>query len=167
MRAEFVNPFLIAATEVLESELGTEPARGAVALRKSARTTEHVTALVRVHGAIAGYVLYSMDDQTARSIVAHLQGAPCEQLDELAQSGIGELGNVITGRAATLLAEAGFSSVLAPPQLIVGEGTLISPVDERRLVIPLESVAGAIEIEVVLAEAAASNRPVTGTDRRN
>jgi chemotaxis protein CheX len=155
MRAEFVNPFLQAASEVLQAELGAEPSRGVVALRKSACTTEDVTALVRVYGAIAGYVLYSMNDHTARSIVEHIQGTPCAQLDEVARSGIGELGNVITGRAATLLAEAGYSSVLAPPQLIVGQGTMISSVDERRLVIPLETLAGKLEIEVVLVEAAA------------
>jgi len=153
VRVEFVNPFLQAATEVLETELGAEPARGAVSLRMSDSTSQQVTALVRVYGAIAGYVLYSMDDATARSIVARIQGSPCDQLDDVAQSGIGELGNVITGRAATLLAEAGYSSVLAPPQVIVGLGTMISHADERRLVIPLESIAGAIDIEVVLSAA--------------
>jgi CheY-specific phosphatase CheX len=75
-----VNPFLQAASEVLETQLGAEPERGAVGLRTSAYTTEDVTALVRVRGAIAGYVLFSMDDHTARSIVERMQGAPCEEL---------------------------------------------------------------------------------------
>jgi chemotaxis protein CheX len=150
VRAEFVNPFLQAASEVLQSELGSEPSRGSIGLRNSGRTTQQVTALVRVVGSIEGYVLYSMNDETARGIIERMQGAPCADFDELAQSGISELGNVITGRAATLLSRAGYSSNLAPPQLIIGEGTVISPVDERRLVIPLESAAGAIEIELAL-----------------
>src|SRR5579859_4507613 len=53
VRVEFVNPFLQAATEVLETELGAEPARGAVSLRMSDSTSQQVTALVRVYGAIA------------------------------------------------------------------------------------------------------------------
>jgi hypothetical protein len=39
MHAEFVNPFLQAASEVLETELGTEPTRGPIGLRRSAYTS--------------------------------------------------------------------------------------------------------------------------------
>ena len=46
MKVEFVNPFIEAACEVLESELGGEAQRGEVRLQKSAITTDEVTALV-------------------------------------------------------------------------------------------------------------------------
>ena len=47
--------------------------------------------------------------------------------------GIGEIGNVITGRAACLLSEAGFESDLAPPMLIVGHGSMINTASGRTL----------------------------------
>ena len=150
MRAEFVNPFLQAASEVLETELGTEPTRGAIGVRKSAYTTEEVTAVVEVTGTIAGLVLYGMPEKTARAIVQHLQGSPCDEFDAVAQSGISELGNVITGRATSLLAEAGFPSSLAPPLLMLGRGRMVSRIDQQRLVIPLETPLGPINIQVVL-----------------
>ena len=150
MRAEFVNPFLQAASEVLETELGSEPTRGVIGLRRSAYTTEEVTAVVQVIGTIAGVVLYGMPEKTARAIVQHLQGSPCEEFDTFAQSGISELGNVITGRATSLLALAGFPSNLAPPLLIVGRGRMVSQNDQQRLVIPLETPLGPIHIQVVL-----------------
>jgi len=150
MRAEFVNPFLQAASEVLETELGSEPTRGVIGLRRSAYTTEEVTAVVQVIGTIAGVVLYGMPEKTARAIVQHLQGSPCEEFDTFAQSGISELGNVITGRATSLLALAGFRSNLAPPLLIVGRGRMVSQNDQQRLVIPLETPLGPIHIQVVL-----------------
>ena len=150
MRAEFVNPFLQAASEVLESELGTEPTRGAIGLRRSAYTTEEVTAVVQVTGSIAGLVLYGMPEKTARAIVEQLQGSPCEEFDAVAQSGISELGNVITGRATSLLAVAGFPSKLAPPLLMLGRGRMVSEFDQQRLVIPLETPLGPINIQVVL-----------------
>jgi chemotaxis protein CheX len=81
-----------------------------------------------------------------------------EEFDALAQSGIGEIGNVITGRAAVLLAEAGYPSDLAPPMLIVGRGTLVTTLDMQRLVIPLETQFGRIEIQVALRLAQASGR---------
>jgi chemotaxis protein CheX len=154
MRADFVNPFLRAADEVLESELGEAPKRGQISVRKSAYTTDHVSAVVAVTGTVSGMVIYSMSEPTACGIVEHVLGSPCPQFNTLAQSGIGELGNVITGRAATLLAEAGFPSNLLPPRLITGSGVLVSKVDQQRLIIPLITPRGRVEIQVVLSEAA-------------
>jgi chemotaxis protein CheX len=155
MRAEFVNPFLQAASEVLAAELGSEPTRGEIGLQRSAYTTEDVTAVVHVSGSILGIVLYGMPERTARAIVQHLQGSPCEEFDALAQSGISELGNVITGRATTLLAGAGFPSILLPPLLILGRGRMVSQEDQQRLVIPLDTPFGPILIQVVLGTRAA------------
>jgi chemotaxis protein CheX len=72
----------------------------------------------------------------------------------LAQSGIGELGNVITGRAGILLAEAGYPSNITPPALVVGKGTLVTTLDLNRLVFPLQTEQGPLEIHVVLKAAA-------------
>ena len=155
MRAQFVNPFLQAASEVLASELGAEPTRGGIALRTLVYTSDEVTAVVRVSGAIAGRVLLSMNEHTARAIVTRILGEPCLELDLLAVSGIGELGNVVTGRAAALLAEAGYPSLLEPPRILIGRGTLVAEVETRYLVIPLESAAGPLEIQVALSQASA------------
>ena len=158
MKAEFINPFLQAANEVLESELGSTPERGQVGLQKSAYTTNDVTAVVAVTGQVAGMVLYVMTEQTARKIVSKMMGQEFPEFDALAQSGIGEIGNVITGRAAVLLAEAGYPSDLAPPMLIVGRGTMVSTLDMQRLVIPLETEYGKIEIQVALKPTQAAAR---------
>jgi chemotaxis protein CheX len=158
MRAEFINPFLQAANEVLESELGSSPQRGQVGLQKSAYTTDDVTAVVGVTGSIAGMVLYVMTEATACAIVSKMMDQEFEEFDALAQSGIGEIGNVITGRAAVLLAEAGYPSDLAPPMLIIGRGTLVTTLDMQRLVIPLETEFGRIEIQVALRAVQAPGR---------
>ena len=49
-----------------------------------------------------------------------------------------------------MLSEAGFASDLAPPLLIVGRGTMISTLDVQRLVIPMDTEFGSIEIQVAL-----------------
>ncbi len=153
MKVEFVNPFIQAASEVLESDLGGETTRGNIRMQKSAVTTDEVTALLGVTGAVAGVVLYSMSEQTARGIVSRMLGQEFETFDELAQSGIGEMGNVITGRAGVLLAEAGFPSNITPPALVMGKSTLVTTLDLNRLVFPLETEVGTLEIQVVLREA--------------
>ena len=158
MRAEFINPFLQAATEVLESELGSAPRRGPVGLQRSAYTSDEVTAVVAVAGSIAGMVMFAMTDTTARAMVSRMMGQEFAEFDALAQSGIAEIANVITGRAAVLLSEAGFPSDLAPPMLLVGRNTLISTLDVQRLVIPIETDLGKIEIQVALKISIATAR---------
>jgi chemotaxis protein CheX len=150
MRAEIINPFLQAASEVLESELGSPPQRGAIGLQRSAYTSDEVTAVVAVTGEVAGIVLFAMTETTARAMVSKMMGQEFPEFDALAQSGIAEIGNVITGRAAVLLSEAGFASDLAPPMLIVGCGSMISTLDVQRLVIPMVTEFGEIEIQVAL-----------------
>ena len=150
MKVEFVNPFLEAASEVLDSELGGEALRGTLRLHKTAVTTDEVTAVVGVTGTLQGLVLYSMSQATALRIVSRVMGQEFEEFDPIAQSGIGELGNVITGRAGVLLSEAGFPSNITPPALVLGEGTMITTLDLIRLVMPLETDVGHLEIQVVL-----------------
>jgi chemotaxis protein CheX len=147
---EFVNPFIQAASEVLESELGSQAERGDLRMEKSAFTTDEVTAVVGVTGAVSGMVLYSMSEATALGIVSRVMGQPFKKLDALAQSGIGELGNVITGRAGVLLSEAGYPSNISPPALVVGKGTLVTTLDLNRLVFTLEMDLGSLEIQIVL-----------------
>jgi chemotaxis protein CheX len=91
-----------------------------------------------------------MTEEVARAMVSKIMGQDFPTFDALAQSGIAEIGNVITGRAAVLLAEAGFPSELAPPMLIVGRDTMISTLDVQRLVIPMETELGNIEVQVAL-----------------
>ena len=81
-------------------------------------------------------------------------GQEFKEFDALAQSGIGELGNVITGRAGVLLAQAGYPSNITPPALVIGKGSMITTLDLIRLVLPLETNVGSLEIQVVLKKAA-------------
>jgi chemotaxis protein CheX len=154
VKVEFVNPFIQAASEVLESELGAEAQRGELRLQKSAFTTDEVTAIVGVTGKVRGIVLYSMTESTAMAIVARIMQQEFHAFDALAQSGIGELGNVITGRAGVLLSDAGYPSNITPPAVVVGKGTMVTTLDLNRLVMPLETDVGRLEVQIVLRAAA-------------
>jgi chemotaxis protein CheX len=154
VRAEFVNPFLRAALEVLEAELGATPTRHPIGLDTGPYTGAEVVALVALTGRVAGIALYGMSEATARAIVSRMLGQEFLAFDELAQSGIGELGNVITGRAAVLLAEAGYSSELAPPLVLSGASTRLSSLGVPRLRIPLGTPTGPVEVQIALKEQA-------------
>jgi chemotaxis protein CheX len=154
VKVAFVNPFLQAASEVLESELGGDSERGELRLHRSAVTTDEVTAIVGVTGTLTGLVLYSMNEATARAILSRMMRQDFSEFDALAQSGIGELGNVITGRAGVLLSEAGYPSNITPPAVVVGTGTMVTTLELNRLVLPLHTEVGNLEIQIVLRAAA-------------
>jgi chemotaxis protein CheX len=141
LRVDFINPFLQAASGVLTAEIGEAPERGPLCLHPSAYTSLDVTALIGVTGQVSGIVLFGLTEATACAIAGRILGQPFTTFDDLAQSGIGELANVIVGRATTLLAAAGYSSTIAPPALII---------DHQRLVIPLQTSLGHLELQVAL-----------------
>ena len=90
------------------------------------------------------------DEGTFLAIVGQMMGRRFDELDALARSGVGELGNVITGRAGVLLERAGISADIAPPMLIVGRGGVMSSLDIPRLVVPLDTGSGPIDLQIAL-----------------
>ncbi len=152
MNAKFLNPFVEAAHEVLFAETGLDMVRGDLSLEKSAYVTDDVTVLLSLVGRVEGTVLYSMTQQTTMALVSRILGEPIEVFNGLAQSGIAELGNVITGRASVKLAEAGYVSTISPPTLLAGKGATISTLDFARLIVPLHGDDGAVIIHLALRE---------------
>ena len=150
MRADVAQPFLLAAKGVLEQELGGEVGRGQISVECGDFEAGEITAVVGVTGALSGAVMYRMSEATALAIVGQMMSQEFKELDALARSGIGELGNVITGRAGVLLEKAGISADIAPPMLIVGRGGLMSSLDIARLVVPLETRVGGIDLQIAL-----------------
>src|ERR687884_315862 len=150
MRADVAQPFLLAARGVLEQELGGDVGRGQVRVERGEFAAGEVTAVVGITGALSGAVMYRMSEQTALAIVGRVMGQKFAELDALARSGVGELGNVITGRAGVLLERSGISADIAPPMLIVGRGGLLSSLDIPRLVVGLDTRVGPIDLQIAL-----------------
>src|SRR5579859_7104479 len=150
MRADVAQPFVLAAKGVLEQELGGGVGRGQITVERGDFKSGEVTAVVGVTGALSGAVMYRMSESTALAIVGQMMGRRFDELDALARSGVGELGNVITGRAGVLLERAGVRAEVAPPMLIVGRGGLMSSLDIPRLLVPLRTAAGEIDLQIAL-----------------
>jgi len=154
LKVEFINPFVAAAYKVLQQEVQAVIEKGQLAIRSSSFTSSEVTVMIGVVGQVQGIVMYGMSERTVKNIVSTMTGEPTPVFDKLAESAIAELGNVITGTASVELEAAGYTCRIAPPTVIVGRGVIISTVDIERLVIPLHTQHGDIEINVALREVA-------------
>ena len=152
MNVKFLNPFVEAAHDVLSAEAGITPARGTVSLQQSALTADEVTVLISLVGQVQGVVLYGMSVEMGLLLVSRMMSQTFEAFDNLAQSGVAELGNVITGRASARLAKAGYVSTISPPTLIQGKELRISTFDFSRIVVPLRCDTGEITVHLALRE---------------
>lgn len=152
MNVNFLNPFIDAAVDVLKAEVKLTLNRGNLQLEESALTSNDVTILIHLVGEVYGVVLYSMPVETGLRMVSAMMGQEFTELNSLAQSGIAELGNVITGRATIKLFQSGYQSNISPPAVIVGKGLKISTLDFPRIVIPFSTTMGEFVIHLALRE---------------
>jgi chemotaxis protein CheX len=147
-----MNPFVEAATEVLKVECELVAIRGDLTLHKSAHTSDDITVLISMVGQIQGVVMYSLSKPTGLDMVSRVMGQKFTEFDNLAQSGVAELGNVISGRATVKFSQSGYTSNISPPTLIVGQGVTISTLDFGRVVVPLTTDSGVLSVHLALRE---------------
>lgn len=152
MNVKFLNPFVDAAVDVLKAEVQIAATRGNLSLSKSALTADDVTVLISLVGQIQGVVLYGMSIPTGLAMVSRVMGQEFTEFDNLAQSGVAELGNVISGRATINLSRSGIQSNISPPTLITGQGVQISTLDFSRIIVPIKTDLGDITVHLAVRE---------------
>lgn len=153
MNVEFMNPFVSSAINVLSSEVNATVKKGRLSLETGDLISDEVTVLIGVTGNVEGQVFYGMKEKTAKKLVSAMMGEEVLVFDEFAQSGISELGNVITGKAGVGLEQSGYPCNLSPPTLILREGTNISTLNINRILVPLLTQYGEVVVHVGLREA--------------
>jgi len=154
LKAEFINPFIIATKQVLSQELGKPIAIqiGSLTMQKSSYTALDMTVLIGVTGAVQGIVMFGLSERAVKNFVSGVLGEPVPVIDAMVESAIAEMGNVVTGIASTELEKAGYPCTLAPPTVITGRGVMISTINIQRLQVPLKTDVGDMEISVALRE---------------
>jgi chemotaxis protein CheX len=154
MRVQIVNRYVQSALTVLSKETGLPVQRGGLLLEGNPYTTEDVTAVIGVSGQLCGSLYISMAETVALKLIGAILGQETSELDELGQSGIAELANVIAGTAGIGLADEGIETTINPPLVLTGRGARLSTVEIQRLVVPLATAHGEIKLHVALREAA-------------
>ncbi len=152
MKADIVQAFVGSAREVLAQEMGEPAEPQKMTLQGGPYKTGDVTVVIGLAQAIEGNVILGLSKETALAYVARVMGEPIGELDELAQSGIGELGNVIAGRAGVVLSEKGYPTVIAPPTILLGHSTLLSTLGLQRLLVPVQTPLGVVELQLAAKE---------------
>lgn len=153
MKVEYVNPFIESASNVLLEVANLRSVRGKL-LKKDLNTPfRDVCAILGVIGKVNGQVIYGFDESTAKGVVSRMMmGAEVIEFDEMARSALGELGNIITGKASVQLETAGYPIEISPPTLVMAKNVRISSLHIPMIVVPLDTECGEIDIYVGLQE---------------
>lgn len=151
VKQEYVNPFLAPARLVWQSELGQSLELASVEAVSHRFTTEDVTAAIGISGQLQGSVLYGFPMGTARAITDTMVGIEVDAFSELALSALGEIANMITGNAATELADIGCLCDISPPIMIVSPGCEISTLGRRQIMVTFSSAVGPLRVRVSLS----------------
>jgi chemotaxis protein CheX len=152
MKVKIVNAYVQSALNVIAKETGLPAQRGGIVLEGNPYTTEDITAVIGVSGQLSGSLYLSMSAPVALKIIGAILGQEASELDELGQSGIAEMANVIAGTGGIDLAEKGIATVLSPPLVLAGRGARLFTLDVQRFVVPLTTAHGEVKLHVALRE---------------
>ncbi len=151
VRAEFVNPFIEAASLVFRDSLKLDLIRGKLKVRDSPVPSYEVAIIIGVVGSYKGEIVYSMNLDAAYKISKLLvPSLDNESVKDEYKDIIGEIGNMTTGNALRIFASNGqFVDITTPNVMEVSTAT-IQYKKTTTLSLNLYSRIGQIEINIAI-----------------
>lgn len=120
MSVEYINPFLVSASKVVKDMCQYEVKVGKPYVKKTNFEKDSIIIMIGVTGVIRGQVMIAFGLQSAMDISSKMIMMPLTELNEIAESAICELGNMILGNAATILSTKGVEIDITPPSIVKG-----------------------------------------------
>jgi len=150
MKAEYINPFLNAAKNVIQTMARIQVKSSKPQLKTNNTTFGKVSGIIGMASAtISGNMIISFQEQCILNIVANMLMEPIKtEIDNDVIDAVGELTNMICGGAKAELSQLGHSFDLATPTMVVGKDIEISNYSQSpTIVIPLSTEHGDFVIE--------------------
>ncbi|MHA0856717.1 chemotaxis protein CheX [Paenibacillus sp. CMAA1364] len=152
MKAEIINPFLESARGVIEQVIQVSPSTGNLGIKTIEFVKGDIWIQVGMTGQISGNVIFGLKETVALKIVSAMMGGfVITEMDEMGQSAISELGNMISGNASTILANQGVTVDITPPKIVTPENDTLFQ-SKKALSIPLTMDGiGEMDIQVMIS----------------
>jgi chemotaxis protein CheX len=150
MDVNHINPFISAFTTVMPQLGFNTVKKGALSVKGKELLSSGVIIVLGIVGAIKGNVVYAIAMEDAKKIASSMMmGMPVDELDEMAQSALSELTNMLTANAATCFADAGISIDISTPTLLHGKNISLKMSSSQVLCVQL--LADGIPIDINIA----------------
>jgi chemotaxis protein CheX len=151
MKAEYINPFLVAAITAFDTMLGCKLTRGTPYVKHGPQPEHEVSGVIGLSGKARGTVVLSLSREAALNATAVLLEERPTEINADVTDAVGELTNIIAGSAKAKLDHLELSVSL--PTVITGKWHCVEfPKKVTPICIPFESKWGRITVEVGLIE---------------
>lgn len=154
MKAEYLNPFLHATRNVLETMAQTKLTGQKPYLKQGVATYGDVTGIIGMASeSIEGSMMISFPEDCILQIVARmLMEEPKTRIDDDIIDAVGELTNMICGGAKAEFGKLGMTFNLATPTMVTGKGVEIHlRTDIPIIVLPFKTDCGTFVLEANLS----------------
>lgn len=151
MDAKLVNPFVDAFTTVMPQIGFPEPKRTGMSVRDKHAVSRGVSVIVGFTKQLRGNVVYNMSEDTAKFIASTMMmGMPIAEFNDMAQSAISEMSNMLTANAATNLSGMGLEVDISTPSLSIGQNFQVKISDGQYLTVEMDLAGHIIEIDIAV-----------------
>ncbi len=148
----FINPFLGAVMHVLGTMAQVEARPKKPFINKKREAKGDVTGLIGVTGAASGAISLSLSEGAILKIVNNMLFESYTELNDDIADAVGELTNMIAGRARQGLAEQGLPLKASTPTVVVGRGHVVEHVAGAPVLsVPFDTDDGGLFLEVSFA----------------
>jgi chemotaxis protein CheX len=149
MQADLINPFLESAKIVIQQVANVDTTTGQLGVKKL-NVEGYVWIHIGMTGQMQGDIIFGLAEGVAMKMASVMMGGfTVTELDEMTQSAISELSNMISGNASTLLYNQGLRVDITPPKLM--QSFNMEYADKKALAIPLiMSDIGELDIQVII-----------------
>jgi chemotaxis protein CheX len=152
INADIVNPFIEAGINVIKELTNIEVRRGHLTYRVTPAPAYEVSIIIGVFGFVTGQVVYSMKKEVAARLVQRILGdVSAKEMRELFVDTLGEVANMITGNATSLLNKRqDHSLTITTPAIVTGSQVSVKLVPNPTVALGMYTPYGPIEINLCL-----------------
>jgi chemotaxis protein CheX len=152
MKVEFINPFLNATINVIQTMAATKVQPGKPELKTGNLSWGVVSGIIGMASEeLQGHMVISFDAPCILGIVSGMLGEEMKKVDQDVADAVGEITNMICGGAKKELSEMGYRFDTAIPLMIMGKDVEISQLSKGPvLTIPFTTEKGKFVVEANL-----------------
>jgi len=124
MDVNIINPILAAFTEILPQIGFQEVTKKGISVVGSTFDYDGVLINLAVVGSTKGVIMIGMDLDSAKRFASKMMmGMEVTDFDDLAQSAVSEMGNMVCANACTQFCKVGIEGLdISPPTLMISQG---------------------------------------------
>lgn len=149
MDVKYINPFLQSFVSIMPQLGINNVEKGNLSIKGKVIESPGVIIILGIMGDVRGNVIYTTTIECAKKIASTMMmGMPVNELDEMAQSAISELTNMLTANAAMNFSNEGINIDISTPTLMYGEFTANTSSDK---VLCIEMLVDGIPFEINVA----------------